>query len=303
MLENILPHTLIEAIKQNYNLNSVYEIRMRRGMPLVLNYLGKNVVAKTKSQEKIIVFKSDIDAVINSATKNSLYAFMSELKQGYITAEGGIRIGVCGEVVLDDSGGVQTIKNVCSLNIRIPHQIKNCAHTALCYILNGAVNSTLILAPPGAGKTTFLKDICDNISNDHRVYQTLICDERFEIASSYQGQLGSSVGAYTDVISGATKDFAFKFGIRNMKPDVVVCDEIITQNDAVSVLNCINSGVSVIATAHAKNIAEALGRKELKMLLEQKAFKVIVVLSERNGPGTYEGIYNENLVLVYKNEG
>ena len=103
MLENILPHTLIEAIKQNYNLNSVYEIRMRRGMPLVLNYLGKNVVVKTKSQEKIIVFKSDIDAVINSATKNSLYAFMNELKQGYITAEGGIRIGVCGEVVLDDS--------------------------------------------------------------------------------------------------------------------------------------------------------------------------------------------------------
>ena len=301
MLEEILPQTLLMAIKQNYNLNNVYEIRMRLNKPLVLNYFGKYVFAKNKYNERIMVSKNDIEAVISTATNNSLYAFNGQLKQGFITARGGIRIGVGGEVVLDDNFSIKTIKNPSSLNIRIPHQIKNCAHTALCYILNGTVHSTLILAPPGAGKTTFLKDICANMSGENRIYQTLICDERYEIASVFQGEIFSNIGDCSDVISGATKDFAFKFGVRSMKPDVIVCDEIMGQNDATSIISAINSGVSVIATAHAKNISDALNRKDLKTLLEARVFKRIVVLSSKNGPGTYEGIYNENLVSIYKN--
>ena len=300
MLKTILPQPIIELLEKNFKLNGIYEIRMRTNKPLVINYFGKFVLVKNDCGSNFIVEKPCLEAVINSATKNSLYAFMPQLKQAFITSEGGIRIGVCGEVVLGEDGKIQTVKNFCSLNIRIPHQIKNCAHTALCYILNGGINSTLILAPPGAGKTTFLKDICANLSTENRLYQVLICDERFELASSYLGIINNDIGICSDVVSGSSKNFAFSFAIRTMKPDVIVCDEIMSQQDAESVVYAIKSGAKVIATAHAKNIADALMRKELKYLLDSKVFNRIIVLSSRNGPGTYEGIYNENLISIYK---
>jgi len=300
MLKHLLPQPIISVIEKNFKLSGVYEIRMRANKPIVVNFFGKYIVVKNESGQNVMASKKDIESVVCAATKNSLYAFMSELKQGFITCDGGIRIGVCGEMVMDENGCVQTIKNICALNIRIPHQIKNCAHTALCYILNGGINSTLILSPPGAGKTTFLKDICASISCESRPYQVLICDERFEIASSYLGEMHNDIGLFSDVISGASKDFAFKFAIRTMKPDVIVCDEIMSVEDAKSILNAIKSGVQVIATAHAKDISDAIMRPELKTLIDAKAFKRIIVLSSKNGPGTYEGIYNENLVSIYK---
>ncbi|MBQ7579227.1 MAG: Flp pilus assembly complex ATPase component TadA [Clostridia bacterium] len=301
MLQEILPPDLYNIISKSFNLDFIFEIRIRVNKPIVINHSGVLKYLKNKEDNSLVcATKSDIEKIIASTTQSSLYAFMNEIKQGFITAKGGIRIGISGEVVYAENQQVQTIKNISSLNIRIPHEIKNCAHTALCYILNGGINSTLILSAPGAGKTTFLKDICANISSENRIYQTLICDERYEIASSHLGNVVNNVGLCTDVISGATKEFAFNFGIRTMKPDVIICDEIMNMQDAEAIKKAINSGVSVIATAHASSLTDAKSRKELKFLIDNKLFKRIIVLSARNGPGTYEGIYNENLNSIYK---
>ena len=301
MLSRLLPPNIYEAVSSAFNLQNVYELRLRENKPLAINFGGKMYFVKNiKTSQNIICSSKDIEYVLLSASENSLYAVNNQICQGFLTCDGGIRIGVAGEHILTSSGETKTIKNISSINIRIPHEIKNCAHTALTFIANGGIKSALILAPPGAGKTTFLRDLANSIGQMSKVVNILICDERYEIANSANGKISLGVGQTADVISGATKKYVFEQGIRTLKPDLIICDEIMNEEDACAIIKAIRSGVSVIATAHSGSIVDAKSRSDLKMLLDQKAFERIIVLSSRNGPGTYEAIYNASLEIVYK---
>lgn len=301
MLSSILPPELFQLVEHTSPIENIYEIRVRFNSPIMLNIGGeyrplKNVLAGNK-----VIYADSrlIDYIISKATDSSLYSYNNQIKQGFVTVSGGIRVGVTGEAVIGDNENIKTIKNFSSLCIRIPHEIKNCAATAMNFILGNNIKNTLIISPPGAGKTTFLRDIARTLSDNSKYFNTLIIDERFEIAASINGLPTMDIGCYSDIISGSSKSFGFKEGIRTMRPDIIICDELATKEDVDSVKLAINSGVKVIASAHSSSHNELRKKPEFLSIFTERVFDRYIVLSTRNGMGTYEGVFDENCNPLY----
>ena len=226
-----------------------------------------------------------------------MYTINDQLIEGYATIKGDIRIGICGEVVVVD-GKIKTVKNISSLNFRFPHFLKNCSLSLLPYIFkNDNLNNTLIISPPGAGKTTFLRDLIYQISNKQSLMNILVVDERQEIMEVFNGEEIIKL-QNVDVYSNSTKKFAFNNGIRSMKPNVIITDEINIDKDLEDIENAMTSGVNIIATMHASSIFDLKAKPQFKRLLNLGLFNRFVVLSASNGVGTIEGIYNENLIFL-----
>lgn len=302
MLNKILPIEIIQAISK-INLKNLCEIRLRVDAPIIVNlsgineYLSTNGVTKIK-EDAIFANNSLISYIINKSCNNSIYTINDQLIKGYISIGGGIRIGVAGEIV-NINNSIKTIKNITSLNIRIPHEVKNCALNTFNYLVRGnrALN-TLIVSPAGAGKTTYLKDLIYQISNKLNKLNILVVDERNEIAGANDGKFAIS-NNNIDVFSNCTKSFAFESGIRSMKPDIIITDELNLDSDITAIENAITSGVNIIATIHANNICDLKNKRNFKYLLERKLFSRFVFLSNNYGPGTIEGIYNEDFSCIY----
>ena len=111
MLKEILPRELGELIESRYNFGGVYELRVRTGMPIYLNYLSSFVPLKSLSGQLTIADKRLVDFILARATDLSLYKYNNQIKNGFISVAGGIRIGIAGEVVVGDDGLIKTIKN------------------------------------------------------------------------------------------------------------------------------------------------------------------------------------------------
>ena len=301
MLYSILPEWLLAIIREKYSLEMVYEVRLRLNKPIVLCIKGRyELLTKKQDYRECVVLASKelIDFVVAVATKQSLYAYNDQIKHCYITTDSGIRIGVCGSVVSLD-GKVTTIKNITSLNIRVSHQATNCSDGIINFICNkNNVKNTLIISPPGAGKTTFIRDIATKLSNEKNVHNILIVDERFEIAGNFNDK-NLSVGNFVDIISGSNKCYAFSEALKTMTPSVIVTDEVSEEEDIRAIEQAVKSGVKVIATAHAESIGDLKYKKYFTPLLEDKYFERIVVLSNRCGVGTVEGVFDENLRCIY----
>lgn len=292
MIKNLFPIDILNLLSNNFNFNGIYEVRVRINKPIYINYFGEYVSLKSKSGERIFAEKKLVDFILSRATEMSVYRYNSQIKEGFITTSGGIRIGLAGEVVDAEGLDVRTIKNPTSLVIRVPHEVKNCANQVLPYIVDsGGIKNTLIISPPGCGKTTFIRDIARALSYEKEIINSLIVDERFEIS----GFSTLDVGATTDVILGGNKEFAFTSAVRALRPDVIITDEIGTKSDAYAIKQASLSGVKVIATAHAKNEQELKLRTPFIDLINNKIFERIVVLSRREGMGTVEDILNEDL--------
>lgn len=300
MLNDLFPALLIKAVSK-FEFNKLTEVRLRRNCPVIVNYMGKNLILKTEDGEPLYVNREIIEFVLKKATEYSIYAFNNQIKQGFITARGGIRIGIAGESVNSDNFLPKTIKDINSMNIRIPHEVVGCSNLVFKFIYSeNEIKNTLIVSPPGAGKTTLLRDIARNLSfvND-KIINTLIVDERFEIASCVDGQPMLDVGIYSDIVSGATKEFAFLNAIRALRPDVIITDELAGEDDIRACENAINSGVKVIASVHASSINELKNKFEFSNLLNERLFSRIIILSSKNGPGHCERIFDENLKCIY----
>ena len=295
----ILPNWLLDIIAKNYLMDYVYEIRIRLNKPIMINYRGNYevLVENANYNSKIIYANSElINFIVTVATKQSIYAYNDEIKHCYIQAEAGIRIGVCGTVVYNNDQ-ILTIKNITSLNIRIAHQVLNCSEKVIDFICqNKVVKNTLIISPPGQGKTTLVRDIVYKLSNEKNINNILVVDERFEIAG---GGKELDVGKTTDILSGCEKSIAFKEAIKTMSPSVIVTDEIGDEKDIISIKQAIRSGVKVIATAHARGVQDLKLRKFFDELLREKCFDRFIALSNRNGVGTIDGIFDENLRVLY----
>lgn len=298
---NIFPEWLNNLLEKNFVVNYIFEVRIRVNKPIVVNYKGKYVFLQEKNgyNNMMVYATSDlIDYILKIATKQSLYAFNDQIKHCFIQGDGGIRIGICGTVVYNN-GSVSTIKNIISLNIRIPHQVLGCSEKIINLIYqNSIVKNTLIISPPGAGKTTLIRDIVNKLSNEKKVQNILVVDERFEIASGGESQ-NIDIGLLTDVISGCEKKFAFYEALKTMSPSVIVTDEISESGDIEAIKFAIKSGVKVIATAHAGNVNDLKCKKNFEQIIKDKFFERIVLLSNRMGVGTIDGVFDENLRVIY----
>jgi len=177
--------------------------------------------------------------------------------------------------------------------------VKNCASAVLPYLfgLERPV-STLIVAPPGAGKTTLLRDLARQIGQKYPHLNTLILDERGELAACYQGEPQLDVGQNCDVITGGTKTFGFENGLRSLRPDVVITDEIATVDDAAMLQRAVHSGVVVIASVHAADLGEVRAKPDLGVLVTQGVFERYVVLRTKEHAGEVVGVFNRGLARL-----
>lgn len=288
---NVLPQALRHCMC-NVDLDEATEIRMIAGKPFVIRYsdgdyyLSAKSILLRKPANSVIVSKKLLDEAVERITKSSIYSVREEIRNGYITIEGGHRVGIAGTAVTDN-GSVEFIKDISAVNIRIASEILGAADEVIGEIASGGiVNNTLIISPPCTGKTTMLRDIARQLS--YLGYAVAIADERCEIAAMYEGKSAFDLGNLTTVLDNCPKDRAMMMLLRSMAPDVIITDEIGTEMDIEAIRTIINSGVGVIATVHGRDIKQIMRRKALSELAVM--FDRVVILSRRCGIGTIEEI-------------
>lgn len=302
VLNKILPQRVAQAIAP-LSLDKLCEIRLRNGSVVAISYGGRYgyVTARGVSdspENAIVLGAGEVERTLSLACEKSLYAVNDDICRGFLTLAGGVRVGVAGETVWEN-GRVRTVKNFSSLNVRVPHEVKGCAEKVAPYLRCGnGFHSALIVSPPGAGKTTLLRDLARIAASDKRVHNVLIADERDELAATANGVAALDVGRNADIISGCTKAYAFASGIRALRPDIIVTDELCGEEDVAAAEEAVAGGVCVFASVHARDHESLRRKKGFAPLLTAKCFTRFIDVSERNGPGTIEGIFDENFAAV-----
>lgn len=306
---NILPGEIQGALRrmQKEVLNRVEELRLRVGQPLqVLGmdldaYLSATSGVSNEENEAMTVTLDMIAKTMQKATQASLYAVEEDLRRGYVTVQGGHRIGVAGRVALFEGGGIKSIRNISSINIRVAREWPGAATEVARHMMSRAEAkplSTLILSPPGCGKTTMLRDLARQWSEGVVKGQTsgkkvTIVDERSEIAGSVEGIPQFRIGPRTDILDGCPKADGMLMAIRSLSPDILVTDEIGRQSDVDAILEALHAGVAVIASAHANSLAQWKKRPHMDQLYASGSFRRYVLLSRRRGPCTVESVLDQ----------
>ena len=299
MLEGILPEQIYIPLANKVGFSRLNEIRLRTDKPVLLSSYGQKFFlsdfgACKELNKAIFCSRSMIEEIVFRASECSIYSVNEQIKKGYIVTSEGVRIGLAGNVV-EENGILKTMTSFSSVNIRIPHEIRNCSLKVFSSIVKdtGILNS-LIISPPGAGKTTFLRDFVWQLSERNLAYNILVLDERGEL------NIGKGLGIFSDIISFSSKKLGFENGIRSLAPNVIITDELGEWEDIEAVKYASNSGVKIIASVHSDSIESFARKPAFKELLEEKIFKRFVLLSMREGPGTLEGVFDENLSRIMR---
>lgn len=280
------PQKVQELIKNNINdeeLEMLEEIRVRNNLPLIL---------KIGQAEKVIDYKittEDINYIFQKMCENSIYSYQKQIANGFITVQGGNRVGIVGTAVLDGNDKVINFNYISGLNFRISRQIIGCSNQIVDEIFNGCggIYNTLIISKPGIGKTTLLRDIVRNVSNGmpnkFKGMNVTVIDERGEISATYKGIMQNDLGMRTDVINDIPKYIGMKMAIRSMAPKVIVADEIGNKRDSEAIKYAMCCGVKGIFTAHGASLEELEKNPEISDLLENKIFEKIICIKDREG--------------------
>jgi len=269
------------AMKKNLE-----EIRIRNGRSIVLYASGKEYELECKNGSKIDNYT--INNIFNSLLNYSAYAYQEELANGYITIEGGHRVGVCGRTVMEN-GKVKTIKDISSINIRRSREITGVSDPCMGYLMKGKhqIYNTIIISPPKCGKTTLLRDMIRNFSN--MGFQVGVCDERSELSGMYNGQPSYDLGPRTDILDGCPKEKGMIMLIRSMSPDLIATDEIGKKEDCLAIETAVCAGVSLLTTIHGSRY-EDIKDSGIGELVEKGVFERLIFLSNIPAIGSISAI-------------
>lgn len=286
------------------------EIRLRTGKPVIVRlhngerFLNSAGCFTGVEADSYRISNGELTDILNQVCHDSIYAYEDEVKQGFLTVPGGHRIGIAGQAVVEEDGRIRTMKYIASMNIRIAHEIKGAADKVLPYLYEGGrLCNTLIISPPGCGKTTLLRDIVRQVS-DGNIYgkgMTVgIVDERSEIAGSYMGEPQNQVGIRTDVLDACPKVYGMMMLIRSMAPEVVAIDELGSNEDVQAIKRVSACGCRLLATVHGLDIRDMREKVFMKELLKERMFARYVVLDKSDGCPRVQGIYKEELELCFE---
>lgn len=282
----------------------VQEIHIRTNKPVSLycgdiNYYvtSENQIISCITDDMLTATSRDICESFQNICCYSVYSKQSEIKNGFITMYGGHRAGICGTAVYKDDN-IINIRDISSINLRISKEVKG-VYKNILKSINIEKGGVLICGIPSSGKTTVLRDISRILSTEKNM-KVCIVDERGEIGGTYCGIVQNDIGL-CDVLDNYKKSDGIMHAIRCMSPQVIVCDEIGTDTEAESIKECLNSGVSVIASVHCSNVKEFLSKPQTSTLLKTGAFEYIVFLSDRKNPGVMKEIYTLKELKEYEN--
>ena len=258
---NILPFWMRREV-DSVGKEELQELRIRVDrQPEMITSKGIRRLEKRTTAE-------DISFCVNAVSKYSPWA-STTIKYGYITASGGHRVGICGDVAIVDNG-ISTIKNITSLCIRVARDFYDIGLQAA-----EIEDSILIVGAPGRGKTTLLRDI---IRQKSKYESVAVVDERKELFPIVDAAFCFPPGQSTDVLSGCDKHSGIQMMLRTMNPRWIAVDEITQADDCQGLINAAWCGVKLLATAHAENINDFLSRPAYKPLINNGIFRNIIVM-------------------------
>jgi len=308
ILRKFLPESISKLMRDMNKAVVINEIHLRVSKPVILlsaneEYAFSQSGALTKDIiNGLTVTREDLNNTIQRISGYSLYAWEDELKNGFITLQGGHRAGICGKVVVENES-IKTISHISSVCIRLAHEVKGCSDEVFNMLAENGLGHTVIISPPGCGKTTFLRDLIRNISNGEKGnFNGLtvgLADERQEIAGSYMGMAQNDVGIRTDILDRCPKHKGMLMLLRSMSPKVIAADEIGSAEDINTIGDIMGAGVKVICTVHGRDIDDIRKKqRNLSPLIEDRLFDNYIVISAKNGPGTIEGAYDRDFKKV-----
>jgi stage III sporulation protein AA len=270
------------------NLMQINEIRLRREMPLII-VLGRKSYFITQSGKLInhytekayITHNDEFDLIFKRLCNYSIHCEIDNLKNGFITADGGNRIGVCSTAVTNN-GIITSVKDISSLNIRIANEVKNCARPVMNILYSESLPSIIVAAQPSGGKTTFLRDFSRLLSSGFSgcYRKVVIVDERNEIAYKNGSVIIADIGLNTDVITGFSKEKGIEIAVRTLAPEMIICDEITSNAEVEKIADGFLSGVSFAVSVHASDLNELMNKSIVKSLINTGEFRYIVLLKD-----------------------
>lgn len=280
IIYRLLPDGIREELEEFFKHKNIkpQEIRLRVNRPVEINDgLRMYWLSKHRFSQK------DAATFLSSISEYSIYRLESELRQGYITIEGGHRIGITGRVNVEN-GRVRSLQHITSFNIRIASEQVGVSHSLIPHLWGKRWFNTLVIGPPQSGKTTLLRDmarVAATGSVNREAMKVGIVDERSEIAASVDGIPQMQLGYRSDVLDRCPKSEGMMMLIRSMSPEIIVADEIGSEKDVYAVEEAVRAGASLFCTIHGEDYKDIQTRPSMKRLIENQVFERYVVIRNR----------------------
>ena len=290
---HIFPDVIRPVLAHILEHPEITEIRLRVGLPLIIRTLSGEYFVTSRGalsvndRECIMISAKDIQIIFQKISQYSVFAYREELKEGFITLQGGHRVGLCGKIYYDSEGKRQ-LSHISSMNLRIARQVIGCSSSFFSQLSDQQTfYHTLLISPPGGGKTTYLRDIIRLISDGYKEFSgqnISVVDERSEIGNRTKNSGGFYLGKRTDLLDQCPKAEGMLMMLRSMGPQVIAADEIGDARDIEALSYIRNCGCQLLMTVHGKNPDDILKRPLLGKYLKEYPFeRYVVIQPQKNG--------------------